>query len=492
MNNKQFYQKLQEKLPHWQAQGWLNKVSAQNILDDTLLDVKHSGPGLSKTDLSEQEIKNGISDKSHKLSLILGVMGVMLLSAGAISFFAANWQGMSKLFKLSLLFSSMTGAYLAAAWALSGQRYPALGQSLLLLGVLLFGNNIMLIAQIYHIDSHYPDGILLWSAGALMTSIIMRSETVLIAAAVLALLWSGIEIFDFRQIHWLWLIFWSISAVITIRQRFQLATHFIILSLFFWLLFSFNNFTRYASDGCIVQLYLLLGLVIYMLARTIKFSQYGRYFLDNLSRYAFVFCLIFLYVLSFPGLDLYPSLSHTSASESSKTQLSWLIIHLALIVLVIILSLVHLKQVKKPVALYKWLGILWLFILFSTLLLNIYWYQDSLFQNKENYTVIIVNLLLFLLVIGLIYSGLKEHKLFYVNAAFVIFTITLISRYFDTFWSLLDRSLFFIIGGLILIIGGFWLEKKRRQLGFRCLSQQVYQAQVYQPQEHQSRGVTDE
>ena len=472
MNNKQFYQKLQEKLPYWQAQGWLNKVSAQNILDDSLLDANQSAPGLSEADLAEKKLKNGTDNKSHKLSLILGVMGVMLLSAGAISFFAANWQGMSKLFKLSLLFSSMTAAYLASAWALSGHRYPALGQSLLLLGVLLFGNNIMLIAQIYHIDSHYPNGILLWATGALITSIIMRLETVLVATVVLALLWSGIEIFDFKEIHWPWLIFWSVSVFISIRQRFYLATHVIILSLFFWLLFSFNNFTRYASEGCIVQIYLLLGLVIYMLARTIKSGQYGRYFLENLSRYAFVFSLIFLYVLSFPGLDLYPSLSHTNASESSKAQLSWLIINLALMLSVIMFSLRHLKQSRKPVPIYKWLGILWLVILFATLLLNIYWYQDAFFQWKGNFTVIMVNLLLFLLVIGLIYSGLAEHRLFYVNTAFVIFTITLISRYFDTFWSLLDRSLFFVIGGLLLIIGGFWLEKKRRQLNVRCQSHQ--------------------
>ena len=442
-------------MPHWQAQGWLDEISSQDILNDVQFDAESLA-----------------SDKSHKLSLILGIMGVMLLSAGAISFFAANWQGMSKLFKLSLLFSSMTGAYLAAAWALSGQRYPALGQAFLLLGVLLFGNNIILIAQIYHIDSHYPNGILLWSVGALITTIIMRSEAVLIAAGVLGLLWSGMEIFDFRLLHWPWLIFWSISVVIAIRQKYHLASHVIIFSLFFWLLLSFNNFSRYASEGCIIQVYLLLGLVIFMLARTIKSMQYEHYFAENLSRYAFVFAMIFLYILSFPGLDLYPSLSHTSASESTKAQLSWLFIHLALMAVVIFLSLYRLKQAKKTIPFYKWLGILWLLILFSTLLLNIYFYPDSIYQGKGNYTVITVNLLLFSLVIGLIYSGVIEHKLFYVNTAFVIFTITLISRYFDTFWDLMDRSVFFIIGGLLLIFGGYWLEKKRRQLSLRCFNQQ--------------------
>ena len=200
MNNKQFYKKLQEKLPQWQIQGWLDDVSAAAILNDAYSDA------------------NNANLKSHKISFILGLMGVMLRAVGAISFFAANWQGMSKLFKLSLLFSSMTGAYLAAAWALSEQRYPALGQSFLLLGVLLFGNNIILIAQIYHIDSHYPNGILLWTVGALISTIIMRSEAVLIASSILALLWSGMEIFDFRLLHWPWLIFWSVGVFIAIRQ----------------------------------------------------------------------------------------------------------------------------------------------------------------------------------------------------------------------------------------------------------------------------------
>ena len=432
MNNKQFYITLQKKIPYWQSQGWLEHNAAQLILKDA-------------------ETSN---QPSHKLSLILGIMGVMLLAAGAISFFAANWQGMSKLLKLSLLFSSMTGAYLASAYCLSGVRYPALGQAFLLLGVLLFGNNIMLIAQIYHIESHYPDGILLWASGALMTAIVMRSEIVLIAASLLALLWSGMEIFDFRQIHWPYLFFWFASVVFVLRQGFHVAHHVIILSLFCWSLFSFTSFIRYASEGFIIQIYLLAGIAIFMLSRTLKAWHYWPDFSENLSRYALIFALIFMYVLSFPDLDLYPSLSHTTMD-----QVTWLLINIGLIILITILLIGRLKRAHKPLARYKLMGIIWLFILFATLLTNVFVYHD-----QQGITVIMVNLLLFTLVVWLIYTGLEEHKRFYVNSAFVIFTIMLISRYFDTFWTLMDRSLFFIIGGLLLIIGGFWLEKKRRQL----------------------------
>ena len=445
MNNKQFYQRLQKKIPAWQAQGWLDQNAADNILQDSLHDCE----------LGQSQLNNSSDNKSHRLSLILSMMGVILLAVGAVSFFAANWQGMSKLLKLSLLFSSMTAAYLAAAWALSQQRHPALGQAFLLLGVLLFGNNIMLIAQIYHIDSHYPNGILLWASGALLTTLIIRSEAVLAAALILSLIWTGMETFDFRLVHWQWLIFWALSSLIIMRQGYRIAAHISVFSLFLWLLFNFNNLSRYISDGYIMQLYLLLGIAVFLLAETIKTGRSTNYLMAVLSRYSFSFAVLFLYVLSFPELDLYTSFRSFSSIDNTYVQL----ISLLLMFMILSLVFIHLQRQQQTRRLYKWPVFLWLLILFSILLHKVFFSQ-----GWEDFDVISINILLFVLVAGLLYLGINEQQHFYVNAAFMIFTITLISRYFDTFWGLMNRSLFFFSGGIILILGGYWLEKKRRQL----------------------------
>lgn len=443
MNNNTFYKQLEKKVPYWQAQGWLDHHGAEEILHDAQASIQ----------------------KSHKLSFILGIMGVLLLAAGAISFFAANWQGMSKLLKLSLLFSSMTGSYLISARFLYQQRHPALGQVFLLLGVLLFGNNIMLIAQIYHIDSHYPNGILLWAIGALTTAFIMRSETVLILAILLALLWSSMEIFDFRQIHWPWIIFWLLSLMLVIRQHFYIAAHVTILSLFLWLLFSSYSFSYYFSEGFFVQIYLLTGLLIYTLAGTIKSarmisSQNGPDFSNMLSYYALIFTVIFLYILSFPGLEL---ISYQSGIYNEQRILELTIPAFA--VLISGLFLVQIKHHESSLAVYQKAGVLGLLVLFSTLLLKVFFYQQF-----ETISVIIINILILFLVVWLIAAGLAEHKQFYVNLAFLLFTISLFSRYFDTFWSLMNHSLFFILGGMMLIFGGYWLEKKRRQVSEQLAS----------------------
>lgn len=74
------------------------------------------------------------------------------------------------------------------------------------------------------------------------------------------------------------------------------------------------------------------------------------------------------------------------------------------------------------------------------------------------------NLLYALQVIGVIVLGYLRRNRAYINLGLVFFVLEVIARYFDFFWKLLPRSLFFIGGGLLLLAGGIVLEKKRRKV----------------------------
>src|SRR3989304_4314553 len=139
-----FLRRLRKELPVWLQQGWVTPGSVQKILDHV---AAQRGTGV------------------RYLPLAFSILGVLLLGAGVITFFAANWSIMPKVAKLPLLFGSMWLAYAGAGYALRYREAPQLGEALLLLGVILFGSNIMLIGQIYHIDAHYPNGVLLWALG---------------------------------------------------------------------------------------------------------------------------------------------------------------------------------------------------------------------------------------------------------------------------------------------------------------------------------------
>ena len=66
--------------------------------------------------------------------------------------------------------------------------------------------------------------------------------------------------------------------------------------------------------------------------------------------------------------------------------------------------------------------------------------------------------------IALIAEGYRRDDRFAVNLGFVAFALTILRLYFDTFWLLFDRSLFFMVGGLLVIALGWGLERKRRNL----------------------------
>jgi len=77
---------------------------------------------------------------------------------------------------------------------------------------------------------------------------------------------------------------------------------------------------------------------------------------------------------------------------------------------------------------------------------------------------VLFNLLYFACLLWLIFFGMRTAHSQLVNLGFFFFALTLLSRYFDTFWTLLDRSLFFMAGGALLVGLGIVLEKKRRSI----------------------------
>lgn len=70
----------------------------------------------------------------------------------------------------------------------------------------------------------------------------------------------------------------------------------------------------------------------------------------------------------------------------------------------------------------------------------------------------------FLLSLGWIYGGLHLRQKQIVNAGMFIVTMVILEQYFSWASELLDRSLAFIVGGILLIVLSIFMEKKRRAL----------------------------
>ena len=123
---------------------------------------------------------------------VLSGLGYLFLGLSILVVIGENWQDIPRaarmigLIILTLL-TNLAGIYRHA----QGRHGEAV--ALLLTGSILYGASIMLIARLYHLGEHYPDGILWWATGVLPVALISRSTILMILAMILAMTWFLVE-----------------------------------------------------------------------------------------------------------------------------------------------------------------------------------------------------------------------------------------------------------------------------------------------------------
>lgn len=178
-----YRRRLKRDVPRWRAAGWVSEEGGRAILADA-------------------------DSRAMALAPALGMLGAVLIGFAAMSFVAANWAVMPRPMRLGLLLAALWGAY-GTAGALFSRGHEALGHAAVVLGSALFGANIMLIAQMYHMEGNPPDAVLTWALGALGAGVLLRSGPSLALAMALVVLWSGWETSLIHGVHWPFLIGWA-------------------------------------------------------------------------------------------------------------------------------------------------------------------------------------------------------------------------------------------------------------------------------------------
>jgi uncharacterized membrane protein len=131
--------------------------------------------------------------------LVFASAGAIVIGLGVILLFAYNWAEIPKFGKLALVFLAIIGAHAGGIRLLARPGWqPKLGEALAALGTMFYGAGIWLVAQIYNIDEHYPNGFLFWALGALAMAWAIRSTANGLLAVVLLTIWGCCETFDFR------------------------------------------------------------------------------------------------------------------------------------------------------------------------------------------------------------------------------------------------------------------------------------------------------
>jgi uncharacterized membrane protein len=131
---------------------------------------------------------------------VLMAAAATLVGLAALLLIGYNWDQLSRLSKLAIVLGTI-GLTHATGFSLRYRRNsPALSENVFFLGCLFYGAAIWLVAQVFHINAHYPDGVWWWAIGVLPFALCL--ETRLLHALLVGLLglWAGMEVVNFGHL----------------------------------------------------------------------------------------------------------------------------------------------------------------------------------------------------------------------------------------------------------------------------------------------------
>jgi uncharacterized membrane protein len=381
--------------------------------------------------------------------LIFAALGVSIFGMGIILLFAYNWADMHRYFKLAVIGISILLAHGIGMVLYRTDSQRGLGESLHLLGTILFGAGIWLVAQIYHFDAHYPDGFLLWFVAALSFAWVLPSAAHGILTTALLLLWSGFETFEFqRQLPQTSWILMFLLLPLAWWQRANSLLAIILLSLPLSYVFGGWHF----GEQFVMPMLLLLVASYFALARLASRFAYpeAKNVFDSVGS---VIWLPLLFIGSFIGIP---------SQQGISTVAGFGLLYLLMPLLAVLITWlwVVVSSSSRPVDKQSWfecglvLGVIVLAVV-----------PALVGTDMGGLGRVVFNLAFLGYSVLYVYQGTELGRGKILSLGCVMLSVLAFARFTDMFYSLLARSsVFLLLGVLLFVIGQRYAKQNTRRL----------------------------
>jgi uncharacterized membrane protein len=338
---------------------------------------------------------------------ILINLGAIALAAGLLVFFASNWVEFGRGAKVASLFALTVFFYVAGFELTRAGRgsFPKLGLALVFLGCIMFGADIVLLALIYDLTAEHAWSLLIQCVAWLSIAYVVRSRLVLFLALVGIVGWFGAEVGYSWGGYWLYL-----------GRPF----HFIGLGA---CLLAVGGVHAWRGRRQFAAAWALVGLLLVYLSTLI--------------------------------LSIFDLQKNFRIEMSTATWLVWLLFIAPYVLAIVSLAVIHFgwrrtTLTDPPV----------LLVLFLLVVMTLASVIAVTHHARDGWFI----LLLTLLSAAGIYLGIAWESPVFLNTSLVFFAVNLYTRFYEYCWDAMPKSLFFIIGGAALILGGVWVERMRRRV----------------------------
>jgi uncharacterized membrane protein len=334
-------------------------------------------------------------------------LGAIVLAAGLIVFFASNWIEFGRPAKVASLFI-LTLFFYGAGFELTEDgwlKFPTLGLALVFLGCVMFGVDILLLALMYDIPARHAWSLLIDTVAWLAIAYLLHSRLILFLGLIGLVSWFGAEV------GYLWGGYWI-----------YLGRPFHFLGLGACLLAASGLHAR-SRDRRFTAPYALAGLLLIYLSTLV--------------------------------LSIFDVQRGFRAAEWEAPAAVWLMLVGPYVLTVVTLAAIHFRW--RQASLTDPPVILTLILFVLLVLLSVVAWTPG---HREAYFI----LLLTLLTAGGIYLGIAWESPVVLNTSLTFFAINVYTRFYEYFWDAMPKSLFFIVGGATLIVGGIYIERLRRRI----------------------------
>lgn len=403
-----------------------------------------------------------------RLSSSILILGAILIGLGIILFIASNWQVLGRVAKVGIISAAIvTFNAIGYRWRERPGASPRVGEAFLLLGAIVYGAGIWLVAQIFQFPYNHADSVLAWIVGMLPVVWVMRAWSVLVLVSILAPVWlivmmadpshQGVFSYLFlsnpsASAFYRYLPLAAIVGMFAYRERNRTALTLTLLGLavwlgrFGWMHLESLELSELSSALHISALFAAYGLALYAVGMA--------YRTDDAWPVASIYkllALVFLLVGNFPLTFAH----HQEGAYGSimLTPVSGLV-YAGLIGSALWigrpLAARHHQTSNEPKL---------LLMMIACQLIGMHLAPAGSVSVSIWFNLLLIGELLAFLYLS---YRLREEKLF--RLALYGFAFEILGRYFDTFWTLLPRSFSFLVGGAILLAGGIIMERKRKAL----------------------------
>jgi uncharacterized membrane protein len=388
---------VDQALAHWQEKGLLDKKKAQ-------------------------ELKNSLSDSVHmdthgmpRAVSIFATIGAILVGLGILLFIGSHWSNMTPLLRILTVFAGyivvVLGAHVTEQRNLNGTS-----EALWLLADIVFGANIMLLAQVFHYSLTFWQGPFLWMIGTLAMGYARQQKVHGFLAVPLGILALG----------------WLDSST-------------------GWGFGSQMEFL--GSENNLLPLLSLLGIGLVSLSLIVR--QY--------SKWNFIYQPLLAWGTVLTAAPLVISTIDSSIPEEmytvGGTVKQYAVIGLSYLCASIAMWKSDIKRNEPKVFMIT------LAILLSVLLIQAR--GQSMVGSMLDYNPVmyfLYILVIFALSLWAVWIGMLVQNSRLFNIGIIAATILIVIQYFSWSFILLDKSIAFILGGILLITMTIFIEKKRRKI----------------------------